>query len=82
MGRSACDVAELAKIALDTHIVCMTVSTDKTLKREQQRVEGEIAWAEYQAERDGLQDRMARQRAARLARDAAQAKKSSRKTVA
>jgi len=75
-----CDTAELAKIALNTHIGHMTVSTDKTLKREQQRVEGEIAWAEYQAERDGLQDKMARQRAARLARDAAQAKKSSRKT--
>jgi hypothetical protein len=57
----------------------MAASNDKVLKRERQRAEGEIAWAEYQAERDSLPDKMARLRAARLARDAAQAKKSSPK---
>jgi hypothetical protein len=51
----------------------------KLLQRENQRVDGEKAWAEYQAERQGIGAKMARLRAARLARDAAQAKKPSSK---
>jgi hypothetical protein len=53
---------------LDSHITAMTRPTDKTDMRELQRIDGNEAWAEYQAQQNGIEANIARQRAARLAK--------------